>query len=109
MNIPHPHHLSRTWSKPVSEGAWRQIWKDPFVDWLIIVIVSAVLIAAFSAVGVVTYEGMKSALANQPGYTVPTSLADTRALNAVLSGFDARAAERESLRGGYGGAGDPSL
>ena len=94
-------------------GFFRRIAHDAFVDWTLSIVVSLVLAAALSAVGVMSYLDMDAQIAAKTSASASKSAAaasvDTRTLDAVLKQFGDRATLRADLLRGYSGPGDPSL
>jgi predicted aldo/keto reductase-like oxidoreductase len=84
---------------------------DPFVDWVIFVVVSFTIAVSLIYIGSWVYVDTQAQLDSQGTVSSvnQSSRFDTKKLNQVIDTFDARAKERVLLRSGYVGHGDPSL
>lgn len=97
--------------KPHSSLADR-LSTDPYLDWMIIVALSALLIALFMVFGMLTYMSISDRLASQKG-TAPTEISavfDEDVLQRIIERLDDRATSRSSvLRGTVSIPSDPSI
>lgn len=93
-----------------SVGFFHSIGRDPYTDWLIILVVAIVAGAVMLALGFLTYTSAAARL-NADNFTASADTVkfDDKALTKLLSQFDARAAERTKLKKTYDGPGDPSI
>lgn len=87
------------------------IVNDPFLDWMIIIVLAFVTVIALVALGAYVYVGTAARLSAAPP-TVPRidmSRINTKALGDVLEEFDGRAAERALPAKAFIAPKDPSL
>ena len=88
-----------------------QVQRSPFVDWVIILALSALVAIILVGVGVSVYLGTGDTL-SAPTSSAPKGTAlplSETALQNVLTDFDNRSAERASIVRGYNAPRDPSL
>lgn len=99
-------------TRPVPKGSLaHQIYSDPFLDWVIIVMLSVAAALVLVVAGTSVYLEIKENLAASeifPGEKAVT-LIDTAALDKVLQEFERRSQERYSVLRGYVAPRDPSL
>jgi len=88
-----------------------RLYSDPFLDWVLVLIVAVVIAVLLVAVDVSVYLGTSAHLnAPAPSATVRTSQAiDTVLLQKTVDAFNNRAADHSALEKGYSASADPSL
>lgn len=101
-----------------SKNAWRasvsflhRVGRDAYLDWALIVLTFFALIAVSAAVAYFSFnrESVDDVSANSARPGSGKVIFDEQALNRVLKIYDERSAERERLKKGYSGSGDPSI
>jgi hypothetical protein len=88
-----------------------RIANDPYLDWMMLVIIAVILAGVLIGVGFISYNDTQIRLSSPTtgGTGVHQSLFDTEAMNRTLKTFSARADEQATLIKGYSGVADPSL
>lgn len=109
MNF-HFSHSKKSHSPSDGETGLHLISRDPYVDWSLILTVTAIAAIALIVLGFFTFE---AAAARVDQNSLSSSAApvtfNEKALTNLLDIFDKRAAERTTLLKAYDGPGDPSL
>lgn len=86
-----------------------RIWRDPYLDWIIIFIVFVVLSAFAVVSGTSTYSSVKEDIESSAIAPIITpAVMDTELLTIVLDRFEERAKERAELQRSYRYTSDPS-
>ncbi len=99
-------------TRPVPRGSMaHRLSSDPFLDWVIILIVALIVALALVGVGTSVYLGDRSSFMNPEA--VQTNKAampiDEILLDKVLGGFDSNSEERAAILRNYSAPRDPSL
>ena len=105
------HHARNPQPRRPQDSFAHRLWNDPYHDWMLMVVISAILFGISIGVGFITYFSVKGSLA-VPAVVVPTnpaSLFNVNVLSTTLQNFEARTAEREAAKKGYSGVADPSI
>ena len=92
-------------------GRLRRIGREPFIDWVLMLTVSSILVIILVWMSYFKYIDFNNSLNEQISVTHPKSenLIDTKALDNILEMYNSRARTMDMLRRGYAGPGDPSL
>jgi hypothetical protein len=91
---------------------WHKIGDDPVIDWMLILLSSAIVAIALVAVGAYVYADGSVKLSSSSSVAASDNAAsrfDQKELMRIIDAFDARAAERVLLDKAYSGPSDPSL
>ncbi len=104
----HPHH--NLLHQP-HDSIRHRIANDPYLDWLIMVVVASVMSLVCIGVGLISYQSVRRQLGAPVDASAqqPRALFDRQSLDRALREFGARADEQSSLLKGYAGVADPSL
>ncbi len=105
--IPHNHKSSRR----AQDSLMHRVSNDPFLDWLILIIIASILSVLAIGSGFLVYNDTQTRL-DTPAAADPSTrqvLFDADALSRTLRDFNIRAEEQRSLMKGYTGVADPSL
>ncbi|MCX6716202.1 MAG: hypothetical protein NT077_04300 [Candidatus Taylorbacteria bacterium] len=107
-NKPTGEHMTR----PVPKGRLaHQLSNDPFLDWVIILIIFLILIVTLVGVGISVYLGMRRELMSTETVQTRKSalpISET-ALDKVLDEFSRNSGERAVILRSYNAPRDPSL
>ncbi len=97
--------------RPVPKGSLaHQLSSDPFLDWVMILVLALILAAALVAGGVSVYLGTGATLgANESVPVKPPVVFDEAALVRALTSFEDMTKRRERIRANYDAPSDPSL
>jgi NAD(P)H-hydrate repair Nnr-like enzyme with NAD(P)H-hydrate dehydratase domain len=108
----------KLFSKPTHSASRRpqdsfvhRVANDPYLDWLILVIVAVVIAGIVIGTGFISYQSTQDKL-SAPLSTDSGArpvLFDADAMAKTLKTFQARAEEQSTLIKGYAGVADPSL
>lgn len=92
-------------------NAIREAGRNPFVDWIIILIVSIVLTIIFILVSLQLYRSVISGdIKSTDAVVVPTiKTFDREELSSVINRFNSKEATSVQVKKGYVGPADPSL
>ncbi len=98
-------------SRQRQDSFFRRIGDDPYVDWLIMLVVVVVLVGVSAFFGYRTYVGVQSRLSEPTVHDASgnPSAFDVGALSGALKEFNDRTAGRAGILQGSGMPGDPSL
>ena len=103
------HHHNQA-NEVSMDRPWRRIYKDPYVDWLLMIIVSAILMILLIFMSLMVYVDSESLLLND--VTVESgrgrAVIDQQALADAVQDFEVRQRNRSAGQDG-GFASDPSL
>ena len=90
--------------------AFREMGRNAFVDWILILVVSIVVGAALVAGGVYLYWQITSGnFKAAEGPATADKVFDKEDLTTLIERFEIRETESSQIRKGYGGPSDPSL
>ena len=105
------HHHPRKKSRKTHDSIWHRLTNDPYLDWLTLVVISAILSGIGIGAGFIMYTHTRDRLSapqtSDQGAHAATFNVET--LSKVLKEFDQRAVERGNIIKGYVGVSDPSL
>jgi hypothetical protein len=111
-NILNKPGIKQKTTRPELKGSWpHQLATDPFLDWVIILVVCAVTSLALVGVGIRVYFVTERKIASMEVVSdkkSPLPL-DTDSLNKVISQFGTRLAEYNAIRKSSVNISDPSL
>jgi len=90
---------------------FKEIGRNAYVDWLVILLVTTIVIVCLAIGGVYLYNAVvKGEVKGQEGAApLPAIRFDEKALSKVMIEFDARGEASKKALTGYTGIGDPSL
>jgi len=87
-----------------------RIFHDPYLDWMVMLLVTLFTAICFIAVGFFVYSETTIKLSSDPHVPAPNLMFDTDLLSSTLKKYNERAAQYDLLmKRGYIGPADPSL
>ena len=88
-----------------------RIANDPYLDWLILIIIAVILSGIVIGTGLIRYQEVQDRISAPVVLSAlsPNRLLDGESMSRIIKAFSARATEHAALLKGYTGVADPSL